>query len=135
MRKFKTHGDGSFTLSQFASIGKSVVLEEGLRVWHPETISIGENVYIGHFSNLKGYPGAKLTIGQDTWIGQEVFMHAAGGIFIGNEVGIGPRVMILTSYHSEAGRDISILDSPLKFEPVRIEDHVDVGNSIAKQDA
>jgi len=127
MRKFQTHGEGTLDRSKFKSLGNHIIFEEGVKVWHPETISLGENVYIGHDAILKGYPKSEMTIGRDTWIGQQVFFHSAGGIFIGNEVGIGPRVMILTSSHAEAGKEISILDSPLKFEPVRIEDHVDIG--------
>jgi acetyltransferase-like isoleucine patch superfamily enzyme len=127
VRKFGSHGDGAFKRSQFKSIGKRVVFEKGVRVWHPETVSIGENVYVGHNADLKGYHSGKLTIGDDTWIGQEVFFHAAGGIYIGKRVGIGPRVMILTSFHAEAGRKRAILDSPLAFKPVYVGDNSDIG--------
>ena len=127
MRKFETHGDGSFRRDQFASIGSHVVFETGVTVWNPETISIGENVYVGHRAMLKGYPKSRMTIGSDTWIGSNVFFHAAGGITIGNEVGIGPNVMILTSYHKDLGRKTALLDSPLEFKPVVVEDGVDIG--------
>lgn len=127
MRKFGSHGDGSFRREQFASIGEDVVLEAGVMVWHPETISIGENVYIGHRAMLKSYPGSRLIIGNDTWIGQNVFLHSAGGITIGNEVGIGPSVKILTSYHRDLGRPTALLDSPLEFKPVTVGDGVDIG--------
>ncbi len=127
MRKFQSHGDGAFTRSQFLSVGKRVVLERGVHVWHPETVSIGENVYVGHNTYLKSYPTGELKIGNDTWIGQEVFLHAAGGIFIGKRVGIGPRVSIFTSFHAESGRKRAILDSPLAFKPVHVGDDADIG--------
>jgi acetyltransferase-like isoleucine patch superfamily enzyme len=127
MRTFASHGDGSFRREELASIGTHVIFESGVLVWHPETISIGENVYIGHRAMLKGYPGSRMTIGDNTWIGQNVFFHSAGGIRIGSNVGIGPNVMILTSYHKEAGRDVPILDSPLEFKEVVVEDDVDIG--------
>jgi acetyltransferase-like isoleucine patch superfamily enzyme len=127
MRRFQSHGNGSFTREQFAAIGLSVVLEAEVMVWHPETISLGENVYVGHRAMLKGHPKGLMQIGNDTWIGQEVFLHSAGGITIGNQVGIGPRVMVLTSTHDAPGRSRAILDAPLKFAPVTIQDEVDIG--------
>ena len=127
MRRFKSHGDGSFTREQFASIGEHVVLESGALVWHPETISLGENVYIGHRTMLKGHPLGLMYVGNDTWIGQDVFLHSAGGIKIGNQVGIGPRVMVLTSTHDISNRQQAILDAPLIFAPVVIHDDADLG--------
>lgn len=127
MRAFRSHGDGRFTPDQFLSIGRHVVFEDGVRVWHPEHIRIGENVYVGHGAMLKGYYRNELHIGDDTWIGQGVFIHAAGGVVIGARVGVGPFVKVLTSYHAEAGRERPILDAPLEMATVRVEDDADIG--------
>jgi acetyltransferase-like isoleucine patch superfamily enzyme len=127
MRRFHSHGDGNFTRDDFAEIGEAVVLEAGVLVWHPETIRLGNNVYVGHRALLKGHPQGTMQIGDDCWIGQEVFFHSAGGITIGCRVGVGPRVMVLTSTHIEEGRERAILDAPLKFAPVTIEDDADLG--------
>ncbi len=127
MRDFRSHGDGRFTTAQLAGCGARVVLEDGVRVWHPDRVWLGENVYVGHDAMLKGYHAGALRIGDDTWIGQGVFVHAAGDVTIGNRVGIGPFVKIFTSYHGEVGRDVPILASPLTFAPVVIEDDSDVG--------
>lgn len=127
MRRFRTHGDGNFSPDQFQTLGEHVLFEAGVRVWHPETICIGDNVYIGHEAMLKGYYKGAMSIGSDTWIGQRVFFHSAAQITIGTRVGIGPNVSIFTSFHDEAGRDVPILDSPLTFAPVTIEDDVDIG--------
>jgi acetyltransferase-like isoleucine patch superfamily enzyme len=127
VRRFNSHGDGRFTRDQFAAIGEHVVFEDGVRVWHPENILIGENVYVGHDAMLKGYYKNRMVIGDDTWIGQGVFFHSAGGITIGDRVGVGPHVKILTSFHDEAGRDVPILASPLTFEAVVVEDDCDLG--------
>ena len=127
MRQFRSHGDGHFTRDALAACGPHVVIEEGVRIWHPASVSLGNNVYLGHEAMLKGYHVNRLEIGDDTWIGQGVFMHAAGGIRIGNAVGIGPFVRILTSTHGEAGRDTPILASPLVFAEVVVEDDVDIG--------
>jgi len=127
MRPFRSHGDGRFTREQLAACGPHVVFEEGVRIWHPEMVSIGDNVYVGHDAMLKGYYRNTLAIGDDTWLGQGVFLHAAGGIRIGRAVGIGPFVRMLTSTHGEAGRDVPILASPLEFAPIVVEDDADIG--------
>jgi len=103
------------------------VFEPGVLVFHPETIRLGSNIYIGHQAILKGYFRNELTIGDDTWIGQQSFFHSAGGLRIGSRVGIGPGVKIITSYHKEEGHEIPILYSDLEFAEVVIEDDSDLG--------
>lgn len=125
----KSHGTGALRLEAFRALGDDCVFEEGVLVFHPENIELGDNVYVGHQTILKGYYKNSLTIGARSWIGQQCFLHAGGGLTIGEEVGIGPGVRILTSKHTEAGRARSILSSPVDFAPVVIEDHVDIGVS------
>jgi acetyltransferase-like isoleucine patch superfamily enzyme len=96
-------------------------------VFHPENIELGNNIYIGHNSILKGYYKNVLSIGDNTWIGQNCYFHSAGGIAVGSNVGIGPDVKILTSSHAEAGIETPILFSELNFKKVIIEDDADIG--------
>ncbi len=98
-------------------------------IFHPENVRVGAGVYVGHQAILKGYYKAQMVIGDGTWIGQQCFFHSAGGLEIGAKVGIGPGVRIITSAHQEAGRELAILDSPLRFAPVVIEDDADIGVS------
>jgi acetyltransferase-like isoleucine patch superfamily enzyme len=127
MRRFRSHGDGRFERGQLRSVGEHVVFEAGVRVWHPENVVIGENVYVGHDAMLKGYHAGLLTIGDDCWIGQGAFMHAAGDITLGRGIGVGPFVRMLTSTHGEGGRDRPIMDAPLVFAPIVIGDGCDLG--------
>jgi acetyltransferase-like isoleucine patch superfamily enzyme len=127
VRKFASHGDGSFDPKAFQSVGTDVTFETGVRIWHPETISIGSNVYLGHGAMLKGHPHGKMKIGNDVWIGQRVFFHSAGDLTIGNQVGIGPNVSIFTSTHDHSDKSKAILDQPLQFAPVVLEDGCDIG--------
>ena len=126
-RLYKTHGTGSFTLQDFGKIGENVIFENGVLVFHPENISIGNTVYIGHNTILKGYHKNEMIIGDYTWIGQTCFLHSAGGIEIGEAVGIGPMVKILTSVHKEQELSKPILFCDLKFGKVVIEDGCDIG--------
>lgn len=123
----RTHGTGEFSLDLFGRLGTNVVLEPGILVFHPENIEIGDEVYIGHRTILKGYYENKMIIGSGTWIGQMCFFHSAGGITIGKEVGIGPCVSILTSSHQLDRVERPILHGPLIFAEVRIDDGADIG--------
>lgn len=103
------------------------MFEAGCLVFHPENVWLGRNVYVGHQAILKGYYQNRMEIGDETWIGQQCFLHAAGGLRIGARVGIGPGVRIITSRHTEAGRETPILLSPIDFAEVVIEDDADLG--------
>jgi acetyltransferase-like isoleucine patch superfamily enzyme len=125
--RHSSHGDGTFSIAQLARCGPNCIFETGVLVFHPENIELGANVYVGHYAILKGYHKNKMRIGDQTWIGQQSFLHSAGGIEIGCRVGIGPGVRIVTSFHAEAGRETPILDSPVELAPVVIEDDCDLG--------
>lgn len=127
MRQFSSHGTGQVTKEQFKRAGENLILEPGSLIFHPERIWIGKNVYVGHGAILKGYHRNDMVIGDDVWIGQQCFIHSAGGLFIGSKVGIGPGVRIITSFHREEGYSKAILDSELAFAPVTIEDECDIG--------
>jgi acetyltransferase-like isoleucine patch superfamily enzyme len=124
---YKSHGSGEFAPEQFKNIGENVVFENGVLVFHPENIELGNNIYVGHNSILKGYYKNLLSIGDNTWIGQNCFFHSAGGINIGQNVGIAPFVKILTSRHREEGREKPILFSEIEFGQVIIDDDSDIG--------
>ena len=122
----RSHGTGLGPWD-FAHIGEGVVLEQGVLVFHPETITIAENVYVGHQTILKGYHENTMRIGSGTWIGQQCFLHSAGGIDIGSTVGIGPGGKIMTSTHARTAMSTPIMDGHIEFGPVRIGDGCDIG--------
>jgi acetyltransferase-like isoleucine patch superfamily enzyme len=124
---YRSEGSGHPDRSRFRTCGAPVIIEEGVRVFHPETISLGNNVYIGHDTILKGYYNSSVTIGDNVWIGQGCFIHGAGGLTIGCCVGIGPHVKMHGAYHLDEGTGIPILFQPLGFEPIIVEDDVNIG--------
>jgi len=123
----KSHGTGLFEPRQFAKFGNGVVIEPGVLVFHPENVALEDYVYIGHYTILKGYYKNQILIGEGTWIGQQCFLHGAGGLEIGKNVGIGPGVKIITSAHAEEWEDKPILHNPIEFAPVIIGDGADIG--------
>jgi acetyltransferase-like isoleucine patch superfamily enzyme len=68
-----------------------------------------------------------MVIGDNVWIGQQAFLHSAGGLTIGNNVGIGPAVKIHTSRHREVGRNTPIVEAPIEDCAVFIGDGADLG--------
>ena len=68
-----------------------------------------------------------MVIGNDVWIGQQCFFHSGGGLRIGNAVGIGPGVRILTTRHRELGRHIPIMAADVDDAEVVLDDECDLG--------
>jgi acetyltransferase-like isoleucine patch superfamily enzyme len=147
MRSPRSHGTGAVDPSLLRACGDGVVIERGALIFHPENVSLGHRVYVGHLAILKGYFRNQLVVGEGSWIGQAAFLHAAGGITIGRDVGIGPHACIITSTHAEpdleeedapsplpAGEERAgspryrpIMDGALEFAPVALGDGCDIG--------
>jgi len=126
-KKYVSHGSGSFKVEDFKALGNNVIFEKGVLVFHPKSISIGDNVYVGHNTILKGYYKNEMVIGDHTWIGQNCFFHSAGGIKVGKAVGIGPLVQILTSAHKDGDLSKPVLFHDLEFKEIIIENGSDIG--------
>jgi len=127
MKTPSSHGTGLFGKNDLQFCGSDVVFEDGVLIFHPEQISVGNKVYVGHQTILKGYYKGNMTIGDGTWIGQHCFFHAAGNIIIGKSVGIGPYVKILTSSHRDENIEAPVMFQQLNFAPVTIHDGADIG--------
>ena len=136
VRTPRSHGSGRVDRALLRAIGEGVIIEEGALIFHPENVSLGARVYLGHYAILKGYYRGELVVGDGSWIGQAALRHAAGGITVGRDVGIGPHVSVLTSAHSDeppmAGADPRaprppIMDGPLAFAQVVLGDGCDLG--------
>jgi acetyltransferase-like isoleucine patch superfamily enzyme len=128
MKDWFSHGTGEIDLTKFRKLGRNVVFERGVLVFHPENIEIGDNVYVGHNAMLKGYYKNLMRIGTNTWIGQNCFFHSGGGITIGDLVGIGPGVQILTLAHKfDDDLETPIIQREQAYKPVVIENNCDIG--------
>ena len=127
MRDPRSHGTGAIDRALLKACGEGVVIEPGALIFHPENVSIGARVYVGHYAILKGYFRNQLAIGEGSWIGQAAFLHAAGGIAIGRAVGIGPHACVLTSVHGAAPRGVPIMEGAIEAAPVVLGDGCDLG--------
>src|SRR4030042_271081 len=127
IKDYFSHGSGNFKLRDFKKLGENIIFEKDIKVFHPENITLEDNIYIGHNTILKGYFKNEMVIKKNTWIGQCCFFHSAGGLEIGEAVGIGPYVKIITSAHSDSSIDIPVLFHPLKFDKVLLKNGCDIG--------
>lgn len=66
----------------------------------------------------------KLTIGKNTSINRGCILHAGGGIEIGNNVLLGPRVVIYSQNHQYHNSSMLISKQGYSKKPVKIEDDV-----------
>lgn len=127
IKNWKSRGDGKFELNQLAAIGSNVIFEEGTRVIHPESLELGNNIYVGHNTILQCYFKNRMRIGDNAFIGPNCFFHSAGGITIGKNVGLAAYTKIITSVHEESDLETPISFNEIVFNEVIIEDNVHVG--------
>jgi len=127
MKTWKSHGTGTDGLHSYKAAHPKVVIEDGVRLFFPEHVAIGENVYIGHDTILKAYFDKKLIIEEGSWIGPQCFLYAAGGISIGKNVGVGPAVKMISSGHLNTPPNQPILKRDIQRSPIVLEDGCDIG--------
>lgn len=125
--KPRSHGEGVVAPNLIQNMGQNVVIEAGVRIFNPENIHLGNGIYIGHDSMLIGYHQGLLKIASGAWIGPRCYLHAAGGIYIGEKTGIGPDVRILTSIHEADASLGPVIEEALSFAPVEIGPGCDIG--------
>src|SRR5437762_2079460 len=89
----------------FKRLGKRTVIMRDFEMRGPDGISIGDHVNIGPFA----------------------FFEGAGGIEIGNNILISPRVSLITSEHRFDRTDIPIIDQGAIYDKIIVEDDVWIG--------
>ncbi len=87
-----SHGTGEVDRAQFRHLGHGVIIEPGVLVFHPDTIEIGDHVYVGHYTILKGHHLGSMSIGSGTWIGQPMLQGRAPSVRATSSISSGMRV-------------------------------------------
>jgi acetyltransferase-like isoleucine patch superfamily enzyme len=112
----------------FRRLGRNVVIEEGTRIFFPESIEIGDDVYIGHDAFLNPVrPEGYIQIGRGSWIGPRACLDAAAGIVIGEDVGIAQYVQILTDEHIADDLTKPVIRTPVWYGRVEVHRGCDLG--------
>ena len=82
IREYDTLGSGLGWQGALKRCGLSTVIEDGVRIFHPANVSLGNNSFVGHFGFIDGYHNGHVTIGDDAWIGPFVYLHGAAGLTV-----------------------------------------------------
>ena len=103
-------------------IGADIVLK------HPETIELGNAVFIGAQTMIQGRFDGKCRIGNHVWIGPHAYFDARD-LVLEDYVGWGPGAKVLGSSHTAEPVDIPIIATALSIKPIVIGYGADIGTN------
>jgi hypothetical protein len=83
--------------STLASCGEGTVVEAGAVIICPEAVHLGRNATVAVLACLVGSHEGELRVGDGTLIGPHSYVQGLGGVRIGDRVGIGAGVLMLTA--------------------------------------
>lgn len=123
----------ALTRTEDISLGRSVYLDRGVHLdGGPGGLHIGEGSWVMggcrlHVFNFRQIPHAGIRIGRRVFLGEETLMRGSGGIHIGDNVLVGPRVQVLAVNHVVADVSRPIMDQGITAVGIRIEDDAWIG--------
>ena len=98
-------------------------------VWkHPETMVIGEGVFIGAQTMIQGRFDGSCIIGSHVWIGPHAYFDARD-LILEDYVGWGPGAKVLGSSHTGQPIDLPIIATSLSIKQVVIGYGADIGTN------
>lgn len=103
-------------------IGPDVVLK------HPETMEVGNSVFIGAQTMIQGRFDGTCHIGNHVWIGPHSYFDARN-LVLEDYVGWGPGAKVLGSSHTGEPIDLPIIATELNIAPVIIGYGSDIGTN------
>jgi acetyltransferase-like isoleucine patch superfamily enzyme len=106
--------------------GHGVRIGRGAIVSHPETVEIGDGVFIGEQAFIQGRAGGRCVIGDHAWLGPQSYFDARD-LVVEEYVGWGPGARALGSQHVALPVTVPIIQTDLEIQPVRICAWADVG--------
>jgi acetyltransferase-like isoleucine patch superfamily enzyme len=100
----------------------------GVVVKHPETMELGDAVFIGSQTMIQGRFDGICRIGNHVWIGPHSYFDARN-LILEDYVGWGPGAKVLGSYHTGEPIDVPIIATELCIKPVVIGYGADIGTN------
>jgi acetyltransferase-like isoleucine patch superfamily enzyme len=97
-------------------------------VKHPETMEIGNGVFIGAQTMIQGRFDGTCRIGNHVWIGPHAYFDARNMV-LEDYVGWGPGAKVLGSSHTGDPVDIPIIATALTIKPVVVGFGADIGTN------
>jgi acetyltransferase-like isoleucine patch superfamily enzyme len=108
--------------------GHALQIGPGVVVKHPETMELGDAVFIGAQSMIQGRFDGTCRIGNHVWIGPHSYFDARN-LILEDYVGWGPGAKVLGSSHTGDPIDVPIIATQLSIKPVVIGYGADIGTN------
>lgn len=106
--------------------GSDIQIGPGVVLKHPETMEIGDCVFIGAQTMIQGRFDGTCRIGNHVWIGPQAYFDARD-LVLEDYVGWGPGAKVLGSSHTGEPLDLPIIATNLQIKPVFIGYGADIG--------
>lgn len=108
--------------------GHGLQVGPGVVVKHPETMEIGNSVFLGAQVMIQGRFDGRCTIGDHVWIGPQAYFDGRD-LVLEDYVGWGPGAKVLGSSHTGDPIDVPIIATALSIKPVVIGYGADIGTN------
>lgn len=108
--------------------GHALQVGPGVVVKHPETMELGDSVFIGAQTMIQGRFDGTCRIGNHVWIGPHAYFDARN-LVLEDYVGWGPGGKVLGSAHTGDPVGVPIIATALSIEPVVIGFGADIGTN------
>jgi acetyltransferase-like isoleucine patch superfamily enzyme len=110
-------------------LGSDIQIGTGVVLKHPETMEIGDCVFIGAQTMIQGRFDGTCRIGNHVWIGPQAYFDARD-LVLEDYVGWGPGAKVLGSSHTAEPLDVPIIATNLQIKPVFIGYGADIGVNV-----
>jgi acetyltransferase-like isoleucine patch superfamily enzyme len=109
--------------------GNDMRISSGISFIHPESIEVGDGVFIGQQTIIQGRKDGVCKIGNKVWIGPQSYFDARN-LIIEDNVGWGPGAKVLGSQHSGIPVGDAVISTDLIIKPVVIRKNCDIGVNV-----
>ena len=106
--------------------GHALRIEPEVVLKHPETMEVGDSVFIGSHTMIQGRHDGTCSIGSHVWIGPHAYFDARD-LILEDYVGWGPGAKVLGSSHTGLPIELPIIATDLKIERVIVRYGADIG--------
>jgi acetyltransferase-like isoleucine patch superfamily enzyme len=110
------------------TVGHALQVGPGVVMKHPETMELGDAVFIGAQTMIQGRYDGTCQIGNHVWIGPHAYFDARN-LILEDYVGWGPGAKVLGSSHTGEPIDVPIITTELSIKPVVIGFGADIGTN------
>lgn len=125
---FESHMRRVLIRAMCRTAGHSLQSGPGVILKHPETMELGDVVFLGAQTMIQGRYDGTCRIGSHVWIGPHAYFDARH-LVIEDYVGWGPGAKVLGSNHTGDPINVPIIATELTIKPIVIGHGADIGTN------